>query len=95
MSGIKRMVLDVLKPHDPGMVEFTDKISDLNSVTSVNSIVYEVDEKVVNIKLTVVGEDIDYDGLKKMIEKLGGSVHSVDEVVAGESIVEDVSTPQD
>lgn len=94
-SPIRRIVLDVLKPHDPSMVEFATEVSETDGVEGVNAILLEVDEKVDNVKVTAVGEDIDYDRVREKIDGLGASVHSVDEIVCGEKIVEESKTPQD
>lgn len=95
MSDLRRLVLDVLKPHDPGLVEMTEKISGLASVDTVNTNLYEVDEQVENVKMTIIGEALDFEQIENKIEKLGGSLHSVDEAVAGEHIIDEVKTPQD
>ncbi len=95
MSEIKRLVLDVLKPHKPSMLEMSQRVSDHDSVKAVNASLYEVDEEVENIKMTVVGETIDYDAVRAVIEDMGGSVHSVDEAVCGDELVEESKTPQD
>jgi hypothetical protein len=94
MSDIKRLVLDVLKPHKPSMLEMSQRLSDLDSVSGVNATMYEVDEEVENIKLTVRGEQLDYDSISSLIEDMGGSIHSVDEAVCGD-MVEESTTPQD
>ncbi len=95
MAKTRRLVLDVLKPHDPGKVRMASEIADLSSVSSVNCILYEVDKQVENVKLTVVGPDLDFDIIEDKIESLGGSIHSIDEVVVGEKIIDEVKTPQD
>lgn len=95
MSKVRRLVLDVLKPHEPNVVEFTNEISKIDSVSSINSTLIEVDEKVKNLELTIVGSDLNYGEIEKKIKKLGGSIHSVDEVVAGEEIIDKVDTYQD
>lgn len=95
MSNIRRLVLDILKPHEPSVVEFTHEIAKLESVSSINSTLIEVDEKVKNLELTIVGSDLNYGEIEKKIRKLGGSIHSIDEVVAGEDIIEKVDTYQD
>ncbi len=95
MSKTKRLVLDVLKPHDPDILTMADEIADLESVSSVNFTLYEVDEKVENVKTTIVGSDLDYDDIEETIDSLGGSVHSIDEVVSGKKIIEESKTPQD
>ena len=38
---------------------------------------------------------MDFEKIKKVIEELGGVIHSVDEIVAGKVIVEKVKTEQD
>ena len=95
MSKVRRLVLDVLKPHEPSVVEFTHQISKLESVSSINSTLLEVDEKVKNLELTIVGSDLNYGEIENEIKKLGGSIHSIDEVVAGEEIIDKVDTYQD
>ena len=94
MANTRRLVLDVLKPHKPSILDMAEKLSDIEHVKSVNTILYEIDEKVENIKITIVGDDLDYDRIRDSIENLGGSVHSIDEAVCGEDIINEVKTPQ-
>lgn len=95
MTKIRRLVLDVLKPHEPSIVEFAQKIESINDVKGVNAIVIEIDEEVQNIKVTLEGQNMNYEQVKDVIEDEGGSIHSVDEIVCGEKIVEESKTPQD
>jgi len=39
---IRRLVLDVLKPHNPGVVELSEALSHLEGVEGVNIIIYEM-----------------------------------------------------
>ncbi len=94
MAVIRRIVLDVLKPHEPPMLEFTQEVAKLDFIEGVNISLVEVDEKVRNIKITVEG-NINFEELKEVIENQGGTIHSVDQVVAGEEIIEQIDTPQD
>jgi len=55
----------------------------------------EIDKETENIKVTMQGDDLDFDKITEAIEEYGGSIHSVDEVVAGKKIIEEVTTPQD
>jgi hypothetical protein len=55
----------------------------------------EIDKDTENIKITMEGTDLKYNQIKDAIEHYGASVHSVDEVVAGRKLVEEVTTPQD
>ena len=41
MSDIKRVVLDVLKPHHPGIVELSQRLSVLQGISGVNMAVAE------------------------------------------------------
>jgi hypothetical protein len=95
MSVLRRLVLDVLKPHDPPLLEFTERVSAVESIDGVTSSLIELDQEVQNIKLTIEGENLNYEGIEAEIESLGGTVHSVDQVGYGEYIVEDGRTPQD
>ena len=92
---IRRLVLDVLKPHNPGVVELSEELSHLEGVEGVNIIIYEIDQKVENAKVVIAGANIDFERIKKKLEEMGATIHSVDEVAAGKRIVEEVQTPQD
>jgi hypothetical protein len=92
---IRRLVLDVLKPHNPSVVELSEALSHLKGVEGVNVIIYEIDQQVENAKVIVGGSSIDFESIKKRLEEMGATIHSVDEVAAGKRIVEEVKTPQD
>jgi hypothetical protein len=92
---IRRLVLDVLKPHNPSVVELSEALSHLEGVEGVNIIIYEIDQKVENAKVIIAGSSIDFESIKKELEDMGATIHSVDEVAAGKRIVEEVKTPQD
>ncbi|MDZ7701675.1 MAG: DUF211 domain-containing protein [Halobacteriales archaeon] len=95
MAQVRRLVVDVLKPHDPPLLEFADSLADLDSVEGVTATLVELDEEVQNVKLTFEGEDVAFDAIESAVEGLGAAVHSVDEVACGAYIVEDRDTPQD
>jgi len=95
MSQIKRLVLDVLKPHEPTNVEVASAIGDIQDVDGVNVSLYEVDQETENVKITVEGINVDYNLVRQTIENLGGVVHSVDEIIAGKKIVEEEETLHD
>lgn len=95
MTRIRRLVLDVLKPHQPSIIDFAQGINESDGVKGVNATVVEIDEEVQNIKITIEGDDIDYDHVKQFISDSGGSVHSIDEIICGERMVEESETPQD
>jgi hypothetical protein len=95
METVRRLVLDTLKPHTPNIIELAKQISSLAGVEAVNVSIYEIDRKVENAKITIEGPDIRYAAVESLIRELGGTIHSIDEVVAGESIIDDASTLQD
>lgn len=89
---LRRLVLDVLKPHEPRIVPFTKKISEVDSVDGVTANLMEIDEDVRTVRVAVEGEDLDMEALEATITDLGGSIHSIDEVSYGEVIVEDLGS---
>lgn len=95
MASVRRLVVDVLKPHDPPLLGFTDQVAQTESVDGVTASLIELDQEVQNVKLTFEGEDVDFDAIEAAIENLGGSVHSVDQVACGEYVVTDRRTLQD
>jgi hypothetical protein len=92
---IRRLVLDVLKPHKPSVVEVSEALSHLEGVEGVNVIIYEIDQKVENAKIIIAGNPLNFEDIKSKLEELGATIHSVDEVAAGKRIIEEVMTPQD
>lgn len=79
--SLSRVVLDVLKPHIPNLVEFSREVSKVDGVERVNAVLVEVDAETDSIKLTVEGKKIRFDRLESKIKELGAAIHSVDEVV--------------
>lgn len=80
MVSVKRVVLDVLKPHQPNSLEFSQAIAEVGDDYHVHLDVVGVDEKTESVKVTVYGAAIDFDAVKIVITSLGGSLHSIDEV---------------
>jgi len=95
MAKIRRLVLDTLKPHEPNIIDLANVLSEIVGVSAVNISIYELDRKVENAKITVEGDDIPFNAVSKMIEEMGGTIHSIDEVVAGKMIIDDAVTLQD
>jgi hypothetical protein len=95
MGKLRRLVIDVLKPLEPSIVEMVQILAELEGVDGVNISIYEIDRRVENAKLTVEGQNVPYQQIIEMIEENGGAVHSIDEVAAGKVLIEDVITPQD
>jgi hypothetical protein len=95
MAPVRRLVVDVLKPHEPSLLEFTNRMAELDSVEGATSSLIELDNEVQNVKLTFEGEDVDLGSIEEAVEGLGGTLHSIDQVACGEYVVEDRPTLQD
>jgi len=95
MAQIRRLVLDVLKPHQPDVITYAQVLGDIQGVEGTNLSVDEVDQETETVKITLEGKDISFNDVKEMIQKLGGTVHSIDLVATGQRLVEDVDTLMD
>jgi hypothetical protein len=95
MSEVRRLVLDVLKPHQPTMLVLADKLGDLEGVHGVDITLIEIDNKVENIKITLEGDDIDFQDVAEVVQDGGASIHSIDKVSTGKHLIDEVETPQD
>ena len=95
MTAIKRIILDVLKPHAPSIIEVAQRLSCLEGISGVNISLEEVDAETDSIKITIEGTNIDFDSVKKEISECGASIHSIDGVSAGVKLIDEVNTPQD
>ena len=85
----------MLKPHHPSIVELSKILSVLPGVHGVNLSIYEVDQQTETVKITIEGENLDYEEVKDSIENLGAVIHSIDEIAAGKRLVEEVETLQE
>lgn len=79
--NVKRIVLDVLKPHHPNGLELSAAIAENSPGARVELRVEEVDEKTESVIISLSGEFLDYDAITDTIKSMGGTVHSIDEVV--------------
>ncbi|APG27807.1 hypothetical protein A7E78_08120 [Syntrophotalea acetylenivorans] len=80
MLLIKRIVLDVLKPHHPNSIDFTLSIAEKSPGSRVELTVTEVDEKTETVVIVIVGENLHYDTIADAVSSMGGSIHSIDKV---------------
>lgn len=95
MGKIRLMVLDVLKPHSPSIIDLASQLSDLKGTDGVDINVIEIEKDVENVKITIGGDSIDFNEVKKVIEGNSCSIHGVDKVTCGSKIVEEAPTHQD
>jgi hypothetical protein len=80
MVHIKRIVLDVLKPHKPNALDFTTAIADKVPGCRIKLTVTAMDEKTETVLLIIEGEQVPFTVISEVIASLGGSIHSIDEV---------------
>ena len=91
---IRRLVLDVAKPlKEPSIISIAKALASLDGVEGVNITVVDVDVETMSLIITIEGEDINYDEVVRILSENGAAVHSVDQVIVGEKIVEYVRTP--
>jgi len=95
LANLRRVVLDVLKPHLPNVIELSSQLADLAGVDGVDISLIEMDQKVENVKITCEGDSIDYEKVEKIIKESGGSIHSLDKVSVGTSMIEEAISHQD
>lgn len=95
MADIKKLVLDVLKPHEPSIVEMSRRLAGLHGVVGVNCVIEEVDQETESIKITIEGGSVDYAKVEASVREMGAVIHSVDSVSSGKKLVEPMRTPQD
>ncbi len=89
--GIRRIVLDVLKPHSPRLTDLALMLSRDERVNGLNISLKEVDQNTESITITLEGDDLSYDTIREILEQAGAVIHSVDQVVAGRRFVEEVT----
>ena len=80
MVCVKRIVLDVLKPHKPNALEFSQAIAKTGIDYRVHLTVLEMDESTETIQIELEGKNIDFEAVQSAINGMGGSLHSIDEV---------------
>jgi hypothetical protein len=90
---IGKLVLDVLKPHDPGLPEFTTRLSSLDGVDGVNVVLVEIDRNTDTLRVTLEG-NLDYPHIRSSIEEWGAVVQSVDEVSIGSVLPDLIAGPK-
>ena len=77
---IKRIVLDVLKPHELPIHEFAKRLGELANVKKVDITTQEMNEKTQISRVRIDGKEIIYKEIEKKITELGASIQRVDKV---------------
>ncbi len=86
--SVKRLVLDVLVPLEPDALTFATRISEIENIDGIAISVLEQDEQTKTVVMTIEGEAVPYQAVREAVRELGGSVHSVDEIIVGARMVE-------
>ena len=91
VRAIRRLVLDVDKAiQAPSLLEIAYAIQSCSGVEACNITVSEVDIQTVGTNVTIEGTALDYDEIVRAIENTGAVVHGLDQIAAGDRIIEDV-----
>lgn len=80
MIEVTRLVLDILKPHHPTILEFAKGIAAIREDLRVTVNLVEMDEQTQTLEAIIEGVDIDLEQITTVINEMGGSLHSVDSV---------------
>lgn len=80
MIEVTRLILDILKPHHPTILEFAKGIAALCDDWSVTLNVVEMDDQTQTLEAIIEGSDINLEQISAAISDMGGSLHSVDSV---------------
>ena len=79
MPLVRRLVLDVLVPHQPNIVDLARMLASQGEY-EVKVTVVEMDDKTQTLVVVIEGADVDFDIVEAAIADFGGSLHSIDEV---------------
>ncbi|MDH5357498.1 MAG: DUF211 domain-containing protein [Gammaproteobacteria bacterium] len=80
MISVKRLVLDILKPHQPNALEFSCTLAGVDDDYRVELTVIEIDENTETVQVVIEGDNINFEAIQSAITNMGGSLHSIDVV---------------
>jgi hypothetical protein len=72
----------------PSLLEIAEAISACPGVEATNITVTEIDIETVGMDVTIEGQNLAYHSLVEAIETAGAVVHSIDQIVCGERMIE-------
>ena len=78
-TRVRRLVLDVLKPHQPSVLELGRALARQDRMNA-KLTVREIDDKTETLRIEVTGANVNFEELRDAIEEFGASLHSIDEV---------------
>jgi len=77
---IRRLVVDILKPHETSIIDFSQALAQVEGIEEVDVIVTEVDAKTETVRVTLRGSHISYEAMSKMLSDHGVTLRSIDEI---------------
>ncbi|MEJ6591814.1 MAG: DUF211 domain-containing protein [SAR86 cluster bacterium] len=80
MVLLKRLVLDILKPHSPNSLDFCATLAAAAVDMQVSCRVIAVDAKTESVEVCIEGAELHFDQIEASIRAQGASLHSIDEV---------------
>lgn len=80
MVFVKKLVLDILKPHQPNALDFSYTLAEVGDDYRVSLNVIEMDEDTETLQVVIEGNNIDFDAVQSAITNMSGSLHSIDVV---------------
>ena len=90
--NVRRLALDVDKAMvRPAIPELAAAIGNCKGVQGFNITVSDIDIETVGMDVTIEGEYLDYEAIVQAIGEVGAVVHSIDQIVCGERMVERIA----
>jgi hypothetical protein len=87
--NIRRLLLDVDKAlARPSLLDIARAISGCTGIEAINISLGDVDAETMGLEITIEGNGLDYDEIAKAIENSGAVVHGIEQIIAGDRIVE-------
>lgn len=80
MIVVRKMVLDVLKPISPSLLELATRLCAIKGIDMVECTIIEIDRETESIKIVIEGNGIQFPVVENVIASFGAAVHSVDSI---------------
>ncbi|RLG20218.1 hypothetical protein DRN67_00490 [Candidatus Micrarchaeota archaeon] len=87
MARLKMLVLDVLKPSEPSIVDMAKKLGEMDGVDGVEISVLEIDRRVETVKITLEGSSLNFEKINAALDRYGATIHSIDKVASGKKLI--------
>ena len=87
MAGLKKLVLDVLKPAEPSIVDMAKRLSEMDGIEGVEISVREIDRRVETVKITIEGDNLNFDKINSALDRYGATIHGIDKVAGGKKLI--------